>query len=323
MATVMKGSDSQKSQRIYSKQTEFLFDRLPIGLIATSVNSVILTIILWPRISHWVVTAWLVCIESVVVLRYVLLRQYRRQSSDPVENKTDWGQLFLIGAMLSGICWGSTGIFLFARDSIAHQTFLAFVLGGMTAGAATAYSPRMTVYLSFALPALVPIIIRLFAIGEDIHIAMGGMGLIFLILMVDSARRMNKTTLKTLVLEIENEELIDRLTVETNYTKNLNKELKSEIVEREKVQGELLEARDFLERRVYERTAELQKALEKVKVLRGLIPICSLCKKIRDDRGYWIQLEVFIRDHSEADFTHSLCPDCAASFYPGHAKGAR
>ena len=317
----MEGSNWLNSQQIGFKQTEILYERLTIGLIATSINSIILTIILWPRISHWVVTAWLVCIESVVVLRYILLRQYRRRSPDPAANNTDWGQLFLIGTMMSGICWGSAGIFLFAHDSISHQTFVAFVLGGMTAGATTAYSSRMKVYLSFALPALVPIIIRLFAFGEDIHIAMGGMGLVFLILMVDGARRMNKTTLKTLVLEIENQELIGHLTTETAYTKNLNEELKSEIAEREKVQGELMEARDFLERRVHERTAELQEALEKVKVLRGLIPICSLCNKIRDDQGYWIQLEVFIRDHSEADFTHSLCPSCASQMYPSRGRG--
>jgi len=317
----MEGLDSQKSRQIHSKQTEFLYDRLTIGLIATSVNSVILTIILWGKISHWVLTAWLVCIEFVALLRYVLLHHYRRRSSNPVENKTDWGQLFLIGAMLSGICWGSTGIFLFARDSIAHQTFLAFVLGGMTAGAATAYSPRMIVYLCFALPTLVPIIIRLFANSGDIHIGMGGMGLVFLILMVDSARRMNKTTLNALVLETENQELVGHLTAETKLTRKLNADLRSEIAERAMVQEELRVARDSLERRVQGRTAELQEALEKVKVLRGLIPICSLCKKIRDDQGYWIQLEVFIRDHSEADFTHSLCPSCASQMYPSRGRG--
>lgn len=56
---------------------------------------------------------------------------------------------------------------------------------------------------------------------------------------------------------------------------------------------------------------ELQAALASVKTLRGLLPICSACKKIRDDQGYWKQLEGYIRDHSEAEFTHSLCPECA------------
>ena len=61
---------------------------------------------------------------------------------------------------------------------------------------------------------------------------------------------------------------------------------------------------------------ELQDALAKVKTLSGLLPICSSCKKIRDDKGYWNQIEAYIRDHSEADFSHSICPECAKELYP-------
>ena len=61
---------------------------------------------------------------------------------------------------------------------------------------------------------------------------------------------------------------------------------------------------------------ELQEANTKIKTLRGLLPICASCKKIRDDRGYWNQIEVYIKLHSEADFSHSICPDCAKRLYP-------
>jgi AmiR/NasT family two-component response regulator len=57
--------------------------------------------------------------------------------------------------------------------------------------------------------------------------------------------------------------------------------------------------------------AELRDALSKVKTLRGLLPICASCKKIRDDQGYWQQIEHYLRDHSGAEFTHGLCPECA------------
>lgn len=57
--------------------------------------------------------------------------------------------------------------------------------------------------------------------------------------------------------------------------------------------------------------AELQAALAEVKVLSGFLPICSSCKKIRDDQGYWNQIEAYISEHSEAEFTHGVCPDCA------------
>ncbi len=58
------------------------------------------------------------------------------------------------------------------------------------------------------------------------------------------------------------------------------------------------------------------KAKEKIKILSGLIPICASCKKIRDDKGYWKQIESYIREHSEAEFSHCVCPECAVKFYP-------
>ena len=64
------------------------------------------------------------------------------------------------------------------------------------------------------------------------------------------------------------------------------------------------------------RNTELQAALAKIKTLSGFLPICASCKKIRDDKGYWNQIEAYISDHSEAEFSHSVCPECAKKLYP-------
>jgi PAS domain S-box-containing protein len=61
---------------------------------------------------------------------------------------------------------------------------------------------------------------------------------------------------------------------------------------------------------------KLTKALEEIKKLKGILPICSSCKKIRDDKGYWQQIEAYIEQHSGAEFTHGICPDCARKLYP-------
>ncbi len=61
--------------------------------------------------------------------------------------------------------------------------------------------------------------------------------------------------------------------------------------------------------------ARLQRALSEVKTLSGLIPICAACKKIRDDNGYWNQLEAYIHEHSEVKFSHGICPDCSQELY--------
>jgi DNA-binding NarL/FixJ family response regulator len=79
--------------------------------------------------------------------------------------------------------------------------------------------------------------------------------------------------------------------------------------------GDILELRR-LNAQLQARNQELQEALVKVKALSGLLPICPSCKKIRDDAGYWNQVEIYVEEHSEAEFTHGLCPDCTMRLYP-------
>ena len=71
-----------------------------------------------------------------------------------------------------------------------------------------------------------------------------------------------------------------------------------------------------LERRVRELEEETLKYKRAEKVLSGLLPICSSCKKIRDDKGCWNTIESYISRHSKAEFSHSICPDCARRIYP-------
>jgi len=65
---------------------------------------------------------------------------------------------------------------------------------------------------------------------------------------------------------------------------------------------------------------QLQEALANIKALSGLLPICYSCKQIRDDKGYWNQIETYIHDHSDAQFTHGICPECATKLYPDYVK---
>ena len=84
------------------------------------------------------------------------------------------------------------------------------------------------------------------------------------------------------------------------------------------VAGSILDitARKQVEEQREELIEALQKALSEVKTLRGFLPICSYCKKIRDDKGYWSQIESYIHKHSDAEFSHGICPECAKKYYP-------
>lgn len=65
---------------------------------------------------------------------------------------------------------------------------------------------------------------------------------------------------------------------------------------------------------------ELRSALDQIKTLRGIVPICATCKKVRDDQGYWKQVEIYVRDHTEASFSHGVCPECMDKYYPDVPK---
>lgn len=65
---------------------------------------------------------------------------------------------------------------------------------------------------------------------------------------------------------------------------------------------------------------ELKRAREEIHSLRGIIPICANCKKIRDDKGFWEQVDTYVQEHSDAEFTHSICPQCLTSLYPEVAE---
>ncbi len=96
-----------------------------------------------------------------------------------------------------------------------------------------------------------------------------------------------------------------RLREQNKKINKAHEAIKIEVAERKQAQIE----KDAL-------IVELQDALSRVKTLSGLLPICASCKKIRDDQGYWKQIEIYIKDHSEADFSHGICPDCWKRLYP-------
>jgi len=149
-----------------------------------------------------------------------------------------------------------------------------------------------------------------------------------------------------MIVKVEARELRLEQTIEK--LKILNDQLRQECDKRSKIEEELKLHRDDLEKLILERTDELmkanemlkieilerqeidedrkklvddlQEALDNIKTLKGLIPICSSCKNIRDDKGYWNDLETYIMTNTGIQFSYSLCPDCMEKYYPDEFK---
>jgi two-component system cell cycle sensor histidine kinase/response regulator CckA len=122
---------------------------------------------LWPMIPPLIIFAWLTYILTVALLRSALVWRFQRAAPAPSAMRR-WGILFAIGAGLADIGWGAAGLVLFPSTAITltHQVFLAFVLGGMIAGAVGLLAARIPVFLIFVGPTALPIVVRLLAQGD-------------------------------------------------------------------------------------------------------------------------------------------------------------
>lgn len=298
----------ERERLVRAEQVKLLYAKAPMALAAIMVNAPILVFILWDEIRHVTLVAWLIYTITLSLGRAWLTYEYWRRPPSPIKD-SHWDSWYLAGIALSGLGWGSVGIFLFPDASLPYQLFLAFVLAGMTAGSVAACSSMLAGFLLFAVPALLPFTIRFLAQSDDLHLAMGAMTVLYTVLLVFLARSQNESIITSLNLRFENRDLVAYLSTAKKQAEKLNDELTFEINERKLAQRE----RERL-------IAELQDALANIKVLRGLLPICSHCKKIRDEEGDWQMVEVYVHEHSNADFSHGICPECLNRLYPELGK---
>ncbi len=246
-------------KHFYSEQVKQLERLAPTGIAATVVNAFILVFILRDEVHSLTLILWLSSVCLITLLRHPIVYRNIGLLSKPSDDKF-LGMFFIFGAALSGIAWGAAGIFLFPENSIAHQTFLIFVLGGMVAGAVAVYSVLLRAFLAFSLPALTPLIIRFFLVGDDIHVAMGAMGGLFAVIMMVTAKRFNATTKSNFKLQFEKHDLVDYLEKEKTRAEQFNVKLQAEIAERSRVEEGLERHKEQLADLVEERTAELKAA---------------------------------------------------------------
>lgn len=445
-------SDTELQQKIYMTQVDKAYTSLPSGLIVNIVNAFVLVYVQWNVIAPANLVIWA---SSLILISLMRLgcHLYRKNKAHATSKK--WGNLYIAGLFLSGLVWGSAGILLFPETDIAHQLIVAFVLGGMLAGATVSSAALPGAYYYYCIPVISPILFMYFQLNDPVGNAMSFMILIFAAFSITTYRHTHRMIVDLITSQINNEQeskarryaesktkehqefleavlyniedgvvacdengilsLFNRATREFHdipeaplvpeewsdhydlYMEDgitpmkhedipLYKALQGEqvckqemciipkggkkknliasgqplfggdgkkigavismhdITREKKARIALEKAYDDLERKINERTEELvevnrnlrieveerrktetenkdlihrlQEALSKVKTLSGFLPICASCKKIRDDKGYWNQIEIYIQEHSEAEFSHGLCPDCVKKLYP-------
>jgi diguanylate cyclase (GGDEF)-like protein len=184
-------SDSQ-DPGILVPQIVQSFRQLPISLIVNLANGLILAAVLWNAVPTPVLLSWSGLLVAVTGARFLTLQAFRNASPRSESDLAVWTKYFLAGACAAGVVWGLSGILLFHPSSFPHQVVLAFVLGGMAAGAVPLLSSVRHAYWCFAIPVVAPISIRMMMVGDRIHLVMGLLMAIFGLAMLATSAQVHR-----------------------------------------------------------------------------------------------------------------------------------
>ena len=224
-------------------QIRLLYSNATTGIVVTVLAAPILGYVQWGVIRRSIVLVWLVYMLLVTSARFVLARRYWRTSPSGIEDRW-WGVAFAIGAGMAAAGWGTAGILLYPEGRGMNQIFLVFVLGGMMLGGASLLAARSEAFLAFLLPTGLLPAIRLLLEGDEEHLVMGLLALLFTGATLTTTWRFYRTIESSLELGFDNRDLVESLQIAKDHTDSLNRNL---------------------ELRVRERTAELQESTERLR----------------------------------------------------------
>lgn len=230
--SVMKNQNSagmtEYEIRLLKEKLFLVCTHLPPTLAGGIISGLAIVYILWKVSPQSYLLAWIAISLILAGLRLYSSLKYCRvyENSD---NTIFWRNIIFVGTIFSGLNMGIGVVVVFPPDSLVHQVFLAFISGGLTAGAVTTYSSFFLLAPCYFLPAMLPLILRFFMEDNEISWLMGGMMLLFMTLITLIGRNISQSVSASLKLRFENEELVAYLSEAKSKTESLNEELKSEI----------------------------------------------------------------------------------------------
>ncbi len=176
-----------------------LYSATPVVVIATLVNGVILAAVLWPYVNPVAAGIWLTLIVLNAAARVGLHMHFRKNPGE-LDNGRRWDTYLLINVLVAGLIWGSLPYVLYPATSLPHLTFIAFVLGGMCAGAVSVYAAQLRVFFAFLLPALLPLIVRLSTMDAEVHQSLALMVTLFMVMISVTGWRTHRSIIDFLTV---------------------------------------------------------------------------------------------------------------------------
>ena len=189
--------ESEVLTDVKSEQVRIIFASIPTSLFTILLSSFILSAVQWEVIDHVTIITWFSLTNLLSAVRLFLYYQFRKLPRESLISDI-WHHRAVITSIASGITWGAGGVLLFPEQSMVHQVFLAFMIGGICAGAITTLSAITSAVRGFVVVALIPVIIKFNLIDSAISLEMTIMSILFMIMILVSAQRLNQTILESL-----------------------------------------------------------------------------------------------------------------------------
>ena len=195
-----------EDDRVRAELLRLVYAAGPAVLTANLANGALVVLVLWSVVPSRLLIGWYALLCGAVVVRTWIWRRHRGQRPRP-EQAARLGRIVTIGSGSSGLLWGAAGALFFVPGSPIHEIVLAFVLGGMGAGAAVALAAHLPAFLAYLVPSVLPFALRLAAVGDAEHLAMAGMVLLYVGSLLVLGWRTHASWARTIALRFANADL--------------------------------------------------------------------------------------------------------------------
>ncbi|TAJ09134.1 MAG: hybrid sensor histidine kinase/response regulator, partial [Nitrospirae bacterium] len=231
----------RRQQQVCAEQVRMLFSGVLVTFLSSTFIACLLAFVQREVVAPPTVYGWLAYILLVMTGRsFVAYLYWRAPDADRIAGARRWEVRFAAGGALTGLAWGAAGSLLYAADSSLHQVFLTFVVGGMAASGAAVLFPRLSVVVPYVVLTLVPTSVPFFLSDDAMHRTMGAMVILYMLILLASAIRTNRTLHIALGLRYDNEELIRKMQAEIEQRRQAESALKQS--EEQLVQSQKMEA---------------------------------------------------------------------------------
>jgi signal transduction histidine kinase/CheY-like chemotaxis protein len=225
------------NHEIYAAQIRALYQHTPMVLAVNVANSALVAVVLGTYLEQtrwWIFFGLVITLTGLRAIGWICYRHY----AQPYETTAKWAIFATAGSSLSGLLWGLGSTSLLS-DNILEQTFLVFVIGGMSAGALVSLAYHLPTYIAYVFSAVMPLSSIFILDGRTVHVTMGGMLVVFVAALTFAAHHFNSAFGRGLRLNLDLSERTEELTQRTEELTALNARLEGEITQRKVAENQL------------------------------------------------------------------------------------